>query len=97
MAFYGGAIINIIKPACILFICAMFAKIISNKFVNIYRDMIYLISLICLILWFICLFQPGLSALKSKSKLTNVFIFSYICMIAKLFHLHRKNGLHNHY
>lgn len=69
MVFYGGAIINVIKPACILFICAMFAKIISNKFVNIYIDIIYLISLICLILWFICLFQPGLSALKSIASL----------------------------
>lgn len=31
--------------------------------------MIYLISLICLILWLICLFQPGLSALKSIASL----------------------------
>lgn len=65
MVSYGGAIINIIKPACILFICAMFSKIISGKFVYIYRDLIYLISLICLILWFICLFPLGLSVLKS--------------------------------
>ena len=65
MVFYGGTVINIIKPACILFICAMFAKIISSKFENIYIDLIYFISLICLILWFICLFPPGLSFLKS--------------------------------
>lgn len=69
MVFYGGAIINIIKPACILFICAMFARIISSKFVNIYIDLIYFVSLICLILWFICLFQPGLLALKSIASL----------------------------
>lgn len=69
LVFYGGAIINIIKPACLLFVCAMFAKIISGKFVSIYRDLIYFISLICLILWFICLFQPGLLALKSIASL----------------------------
>lgn len=65
MISYGGAIINIIKPACVLFICAMFAKILSSKFVNIYVDLVYYISLICLILWIICLFPFGLSLLKS--------------------------------
>lgn len=65
MISFGGAIINIIKPACVLFICAMFAKILSSKFVNIYVDLVYYISLICLILWIICLFPFGLSLLKS--------------------------------
>ena len=69
MIFYGGDVINVIKPACILFISAMFAKIISSMFVNIYRNLIYYISLICLIFWFICLFQPGLLALKSIASL----------------------------
>ena len=65
MIFYGGAIINIIKPACILLICAMFTKIISGKFGYLYRNLMYFISFICLILWFICLFPLGLSVLKS--------------------------------
>ena len=62
---FGGAIINIIKPACVLIACAMFTKIISHKFVKVYLDLIYSISLVCLILWVICLFPPGLSFLRA--------------------------------
>ena len=69
MVVYGGTLINIIKPACILFISAMFAKVVSGKFAYMYREIIYFISLVCLVLWFICLFPPGLSALKSISSL----------------------------
>ena len=61
----GGAIVNVIKPTCLLLVCAMFAKIISCKFVKVYLDLVYFISQVCLVLWVICLFPFGLSFLRS--------------------------------
>ena len=69
MISYGGTIINVIKPTCVLFICAMFARIISGKFARIYIDLLYFISFTCLILWLICLFPSGMSALRSLASL----------------------------
>ena len=43
----GGAIVNVIKPTCLLLVCAMFAKIISCKFVKVYLDLVYFISQVC--------------------------------------------------
>ena len=65
MVNFGGAIVNLIKPTCLLLVCAMFAKIISCKFVKVYLDLVYFISQVCLVLWVICLFPLGLSFLRS--------------------------------
>lgn len=65
MVNFGGAIINLIKPTCLLLVCAIFAKIICCKFVKVYLDLVCFISQVCLVLWVICLFPLGLSFLRS--------------------------------
>ena len=57
MVNFGGAIVNLIKPTCLLLVCAMFAKIISCKFVKVYLDLVYFISQVCLVLWVIACFH----------------------------------------
>ena len=47
MVNFGGAIINLIKPTCLLLVCAIFAKIICCKFVKVYLDLVCFISQVC--------------------------------------------------
>lgn len=69
MICFRGTLVNVVRPACTLLTCAMFAQIISNKFVKIYFNIIYFISFVCLTLWIICLIPSILSLLRSIANL----------------------------
>lgn len=62
---HGGAFITTLTPLFTIIVCAMFARLINHRFVEIYTKIIYYISYITLVLWLISLFPVGLRVLRA--------------------------------
>lgn len=62
---HGGGISTVITPVALVLSCSMLAKIIHNKFSEIFVNIIYITAFITFVLWCVSQTSIGLSLLRS--------------------------------